>query len=484
MARVTYGSVVVCDSLVDLQDVHMDAGTMGRIRGSATAYKYDGSDWVIDSAAGHNPVHAIGGTDHTGTLPNDHANTAVAHSWHGSHPMKNAKDYGAVGDGIANDTAAMQAAIDAVKDTGDMLFIPVGTYLVDELLVNGSTGVTGTAPSIIGAGNQRSILKARTTSQLSVMRISQQHASVRDIRFDGADKADAGLLLHSAGFGSVYSCAAFNCLQAGFRFWNEAATPTGNNDGMSLINCEAWDNLVGYAVKVPTGGGLTDNNVIVFTGCNALSNNSHGMLLKGHGNIVIGGIFEANTGYGIRVGEAADSPTFWTGNTLLHPYFEGNTLGDIIFTQAVRNLYQANVAGTSVVDSTSTADNVTLSVGNLIYDIQPAVNGPATRFTGGGTGIGITTNTPAQHIALYTNGTGQLRLGQTANGFDGGPVVVGDDAGKIGFFGTTPIVRPAAYTPANVTTTRTYDANATTIDALSDVLGTLIADLKALGLLQ
>jgi hypothetical protein len=41
---------------------------------------------------------------------------------------------------------------------------------------------------------------------------------------------------------------------------------------------------------------------------------------------------------------------------------------------------------------------------------------------------------------------------------------------------------PATYTVSNVSTDRSYDANATTTDELADVLGTLIADLRALGL--
>jgi len=43
---------------------------------------------------------------------------------------------------------------------------------------------------------------------------------------------------------------------------------------------------------------------------------------------------------------------------------------------------------------------------------------------------------------------------------------------------------PADYTTSNVTTDRAYNANATSIDELADVLGTLIADLTAIGLLQ
>lgn len=53
---------------------------------------------------------------------------------------------------------------------------------------------------------------------------------------------------------------------------------------------------------------------------------------------------------------------------------------------------------------------------------------------------------------------------------------------KLGFWNKTPVVQPAAYTPTNVTTDRSYDANVTTIDELADVLGTLIADLQSIGL--
>lgn len=35
------------------------------------------------------------------------------------------------------------------------------------------------------------------------------------------------------------------------------------------------------------------------------------------------------------------------------------------------------------------------------------------------------------------------------------------------------------YTPTNVTTDRSFDADSTTVDELADVLGTLIADLQA-----
>lgn len=44
------------------------------------------------------------------------------------------------------------------------------------------------------------------------------------------------------------------------------------------------------------------------------------------------------------------------------------------------------------------------------------------------------------------------------------------------------ITTPGTYTPTNVTTDRSFDANATSMDELADVLGSLIVDLQTLGL--
>ena len=43
----------------------------------------------------------------------------------------NVKNYGALGDGVRDDTAAIQAAINALPSTGGTVFIPAGTYMID-----------------------------------------------------------------------------------------------------------------------------------------------------------------------------------------------------------------------------------------------------------------------------------------------------------------------------------------------------------------
>ncbi len=46
------------------------------------------------------------------------------------------------------------------------------------------------------------------------------------------------------------------------------------------------------------------------------------------------------------------------------------------------------------------------------------------------------------------------------------------------------VAATSAYTPTNVTELRAYDANATSVAELADVLGTLIADLKTKGIIS
>ena len=46
----------------------------------------------------------------------------------------NARDYGAKGDGQADDTAAIQAALEAAATKGPVCFVPAGHYRLNESL--------------------------------------------------------------------------------------------------------------------------------------------------------------------------------------------------------------------------------------------------------------------------------------------------------------------------------------------------------------
>lgn len=80
-------------------------------------------------------------------------------------------------------------------------------------------------------------------------------------------------------------------------------------------------------------------------------------------------------------------------------------------------------------------------------------------------------------VLILTDAAKQLWLGVGTNANE---IRIQD--GKLGFFNHAPSSQPSAYTPSNVSSDRSYDANATSIDELADVVGTLIADLQSMGL--
>lgn len=107
-----------------------------------------------------------------------------------------------------------------------------------------------------------------------------------------------------------------------------------------------------------------------------------------------------------------------------------------------------------------------------------------------GTGLDATAYYDGTNMILDPDevGTGRVLIGATGDDdmllntieIDGD---LNHDGTNVGFYGVAPTARSAAYTPTNVTTDRAYDANATTVDELADVLGTLIADLQATGII-
>lgn len=60
---------------------------------------------------------------------------------------------------------------------------------------------------------------------------------------------------------------------------------------------------------------------------------------------------------------------------------------------------------------------------------------------------------------------------------------IGGSGSSIGFYGATPVAKSSTYSMSNVTTDRALNADSTTVDELADVVGTLITDLKNMGLI-
>jgi hypothetical protein len=118
--------------------------------------------------------------------------------------FKSVKDFGAVGDGVADDTAAFQAAINAHK----CIYIPIGTYKITATL---RQSTNGGALRILGEHRKFSILKASgLAAPIIWVGNSNGHGNYRadfsQFTIDGVNKTtgSVGMILHEAGTSHVH----------------------------------------------------------------------------------------------------------------------------------------------------------------------------------------------------------------------------------------------------------------------------------------
>lgn len=134
----------------------------------------DALDWFNIYTVFPLPV-SKGGTGSTNAAD---ARAALGAAAIGSEYTANVKDYGAIGDGVTDDTAAIQDAI----DSGKPVFIPPGTYLVSDCLVLGAAELT-----LYGAGRTESFIKVSTSFNLAgdaVFDVQGIETSISDLAID------------------------------------------------------------------------------------------------------------------------------------------------------------------------------------------------------------------------------------------------------------------------------------------------------------
>ncbi len=285
------------------------------------------------------------------------------------------RDFGAVGDGATDDTAAIQAAIDSLLTTGGMVWFPEGTYAVSSPIQVQTNGVL-----LFGAGISDMLATAAgstvTTGRGSIIRATASWAgagaTAAMVRFtstvgDGRPLLAGGMTgLHVCGWrfsttapagtvNGIYARVArgvFDNIMAsecsGRGMWVEGAS-TGNGDTVNwdcydtIISRSqfAWNALDGFYASEFGGNDLHLDHVITFN--NSLSglrlrgssaqvsslhsydNLFHGVHVENVRTWITNAKIEGNGRHGLYAQSVAANGRFWGGLNVNGVGFRGNS---------------------------------------------------------------------------------------------------------------------------------------------------------------
>jgi hypothetical protein len=307
----------------------------------------------------------------------------------------NVLDFGAVGDGITDDSAAVQAALTFAVDNEKELYFPEGSFLFGSTVTVGNAAGQSDNPITICGAGRGTILKATATLANGLIRIegpngaidAQRHygrVMVKDLRFNGPGRyalSPAGLGLSFYGVQGIY---LDNVHALGF----SEGVKFHNCDLVTMVGCQLQANTTGVATEnsgYALGGQL---NSFTMVGCWVNNNTQYGV--DYHGGLkptFIGNNFSAN-GNSLNISNTAEAGATTQTPTITDNYFESDTGSWVILGGAA-----GIVSGGNVSDNTAlvTVGTTAITVGNVqntasgvpvrIYDNNQSSSGAFTEIT-------------------------------------------------------------------------------------------------------
>jgi len=203
----------------------------------------------------------------------------------------NAVDYGAVGDGVTDDTAALQSAIDSLS-SGQSLYVPSGTYLLasgivfdvdrgrficdGQFLYSGTSGVAITIGNAAGGNNTEVYARVNVTKdsldwtetctgvRLFGLKYSEIHIEQSEKFTTGIDLGD-GATAGNVYYNHIYLGRIANN-KIGLSFDNLTGTMNANNwyGGAFIDNALGGANYSGsYGIYMPDKTNATNGNTFI-----------------------------------------------------------------------------------------------------------------------------------------------------------------------------------------------------------------------------
>jgi polygalacturonase len=379
----------------------------------------------------------------------------------------NVMNFGAVGDGLTDDTAAFQAAHDALPSSGGVIYAPPGTYLFNQTAVADQFTISKSNVTFMGAG-WSTVLKRTATGVLTgnngvVMVVPDgadtENVILRDFKILGpttntgaaifGDSRCVGVALQDGASGYWVQDVL---VEGVFVTGMEVACYTLNGDG-GTKGCRRIHYNRCWATKSRQDGfndfGGEYNNAILFTGCYAVDLDGFGME---HGNgygITVDGCWIENTGQagiGLACGSVAPDENQMTIinnvirniGTTAYPASEGISVGQTTnpYNILIANNYIHRVGGQGIKFNLSPS-NCTV-INNKIQDVGEDGSGAEGIFGfNAAVNCTIAGNVITNSEAGYTMTDGIAFQGTDPSNFVGNNHVQGNTNYKINTSGST-----------------------------------------------
>lgn len=284
------------------------------------------------------------------------------------HYFVNVKEHGAVGDGTADDSTAIQAAIDECETAGGGdVFIPEGTFVCEGLTIPSKVTFRGTAGSILKH-------KASATLELVSIESTATRASIENLTIDGNSPNitdNVAAVRVQGAYSRVVDVDIYDAKYAAIQFVAPCTNPTIERCTVRAVN--ATDSTIYHALWLfeDVTNGIAEN--VLIQNCH-ISDSGLGCIGgRADGLTVAGCVLErpGTNGDGVAVYPSATTNdnrrTLVIGNRIVSPLNNGIHVGGDGDVAVVGNIIiDAAQYGIIVENNVGGTFNLAVVSGNLV----------------------------------------------------------------------------------------------------------------------